>query len=167
MNELLKVGQTAPDSTLARSAPRSAGGMEETASLSDFRDKNIILVFYPADWSAVCGDELAVYNEMLPIFQKLNAEMLGISVDSAFCHQAFKDDRGFKMDLLADFEPKGAVAKQYGAYDQEHGFCDRALFVVDAEGVIRYSYVSPIDVNPGANEIIKTLKEIKSKKGES
>ncbi len=167
MNELLKVGVKAPDFTLAGSAADAAGEAGETVSLHDYTGKNVILVFYPADWSAVCGDELAVYSEILPMFQKLNAELLAISVDSAFTHQAFKENRGFKMKLLADFEPKGAVAKLYGVYDEKDGFAERALFVIDAGGTIRYSFISPIDVNPGASEILKTLKEIENKKGEA
>ena len=167
MNELLKVGQTAPDFTLASSAPEVAGETANSVSLHDFKGKNVILVFYPADWSAVCGDELAVFNQMLPLFQKLDADLVGISVDSAFCHQAFKDDRGFKMSLLEDFEPKGAVAKQYGVYDEKDGFSERALFVIDAGGVIRYSFVSPMDINPGASEILKTLKQIGANKGDT
>lgn len=167
MSELLQVGQTAPDFTLQSSAPKAAGESGASVSLHDFKGRNVILAFYPADWSAVCGDELAVFNELLPMFQKLDANLLRISVDSAFSHQAFKDDRGFKMDLLADFEPKGAVAKQYGVYDDKDGFSDRALFVIDQDGVIRYSFVSPMDVNPGANEIIKTLKEIGAGKGDT
>ncbi len=167
MSELLKVGAQAPDFTLASSAPGAAGDAGKTISLRDFPGKNVVLVFYPADWSAVCGDELAVYNEILPMFQKLNAELLAISVDSAFCHQAFKENRGFKMDLLADFHPKGAVSKLYGVYDENDGFSDRALFVIDQTGAIRYSFISPMNVNPGAGAILKTLKEIENKKGET
>ena len=167
MSALLPVGQTAPDFTLPSSAPKDAGESGDTISLHDFKGKNVILAFYPADWSAVCGDELAVFNQMLPLFQKLNADLVGISVDSAFCHQAFKDERGFKISLLADFEPKGEVAKQYGVYDDKDGFCERALFVVDQDGVIRYSFISPMNVNPGANEVLKTLKEIEANKGDT
>ena len=162
MNTLLQIGQTAPNFTLSSSAPTNAGEAAKTVSLADFKGKNVVLLFYPADWSAVCGDELALYNQVLPMLQKLDAEVLGISVDSAFCHGAFKTDRGFKLDLLADFEPKGAVAKQYGAYDDKDGFSQRALFVVDAGGVIRYSFLSPMDVNPGASEVLKTLKNIQT-----
>lgn len=167
MSELLKVGTKAPDFTLASSAAEAAGEAGKTMSLRDFAGKNVILAFYPADWSAVCGDELAVYNEILPMFEKLNAELLAISVDSAFCHQAFKENRGFKMEMLADFHPKGAVSKLYGVYDEKDGFSKRALFVIDKTGAIRYSFISPMNVNPGAGEILKTLKEIENKKGEA
>lgn len=161
------MGAKAPDFTLPSSAPAAAGDVGKTVSLRDFAGKNVILVFYPADWSAVCGDELAVYNEILPMFQKLNAELLAISVDSAFCHQAFKENHGFKMELLADFHPKGAVAKIYGVYNEKVGFSERALFVIDKGGVTRYSFISPVEVNPGASEILKTLKAIENKKGEA
>ena len=166
MSELLKIGEKAPDFNLPGDAPEAAAG--ETISLRDFRgEKNVILVFYPADWSSVCSDELAVYNEILPIFERLDAVLLAISVDSPFCHRAFKENRRFQMKLLADFEPKGAVARAYGVYDEKNGFSERALFVVDKAGIIRYGYVSPVDVNPGANEILKVLREIENKKGEA
>lgn len=165
MDKLLQASQIAPDFTLASNAPHNAGEAQQTVSLHDFKGENVVLVFYPADWSAVCGDELALFNEILPMLQKLNTQLLAISVDSSFCHAAFKQERGFRMDLLSDFEPKGAVSKRYGAYNEQCGFSERALFVIDAQGIIRYSFISPMDVNPGANEILKTLKEIQSNKG--
>ena len=160
MNKLLQVGQVAPDFTLTSSTAKTASGARESLSLNDFRGKNLVLVFYPADWSAVCGDELALFNEVLPMFDQLHAHVVGISVDGVYCHAAFKADRGFRMSLLADFEPKGEVARRFGVYDEEGGVCERALFVVDAGGTIRYSFVSPDSVNPGVNEVLKTLKEI-------
>ena len=90
MSELLKAGEKAPDFTLASHAGAGAGSAEDKISLKDFSGKNVILVFYPADWSSVCGDQLTLYNELLPMFEKENAELLGISVDGMFCHQAFK-----------------------------------------------------------------------------
>ena len=162
MGKLLEVGQMAPNFTLPSSAPDAAGQSGASVSLSDYLGQNVILVFYPADWSAVCGDELTLYNELLPIFETLNAVMLGISVDSAFSHSAFKEERNLHMSLLADFEPKGAVARLYGVYDAQDGFSERALYVIDGGGVIQYSFVSPMNVNPGANEIIKTLKAIQA-----
>lgn len=162
MSELLKVGERAPDFTLPSHAGAAAGEKEETFTLSVLRGKNVILAFYPADWSAVCGDQLTLYNELLPMFEKQKATLLGISVDGAFCHAAFREARGYKMTLLSDFEPKGEVSKKYGVYRDGDGFSERALFVIDADGVIRYSYVSPIGVNPGAKEILETLKEIQA-----
>lgn len=160
MGELLKMGKTAPNFTLPSHVGENAGDVEDKITLSDLRGQNVILVFYPADWSAVCGDQLALYNELLPMFEKQNAVLFGISVDGQFCHGAFRENRGYKMTLLSDFEPKGEVAKKYGVYRDGDGFTERALFVIDKDGVIRWSYVSPIGINPGAKEILQTLKEI-------
>lgn len=146
----LAQGTDAPDFTL-RSTP------DQTVSLSDFRGRPVILAFYPADWSPVCGDQMALYNELLPEFQRYDAELLGMSVDGVWRHLAFADNRKLRFPLLADFEPKGAVARLYGVYDQQAGTCDRALFVLDAEGVIRWSFVSPAGVNPGAEGILSAL----------
>lgn len=162
MSEILKAGEKAPDFTLPCHAGKAAGEEEPTFTLSNLRGKNVILAFYPADWSAVCGDQLALYNELLPMFEKYDAELFGISVDSMFCHDAFRENRGYKMMLLADFHPKGEVSKKYGVYREKDGFSERALFVIDKTGVIRWSYVSPLDVNPGADQILKTLKEIET-----
>ena len=160
MGELLKAGETAPDFTLSSRA--KVGAPTEKISLSGLRGKNVVLVFYPADWSSVCGDQLTLYNEILPLLEKQNAELLGISVDSVFCHAAYRENRGYKMTLLADFEPKGETAKKYGVYRDGDGFSERALFVIDKDGVIRWSYVAPVEVNPGANDILKALKEIQA-----
>lgn len=132
---------------------------DQTISLSELKGKPVILAFYPADWSPVCGDQMALYNEILPEFHKHHAELLGISVDGVWCHAAFAKDRKLHFPLLADFEPKGAVAKLYGAYRVE-GFTERALFVIDKNGVIRWSYLSPVGVNPGADGILEALENL-------
>ena len=129
-------------------------------SLSELAGNPVILAFYPADWSPVCGNQMTLYNEMLPEFQKHGAELVGISVDGAWCHQAFARDRRLHFPLVADFEPKGAVARRYGAYRDAEGVCDRALFVIDRDGVIFWSYLSPIAVNPGADGILDALKKL-------
>src|ERR1700693_3486357 len=126
---ILEPGATAPDFTL-KCTP------DQFVSLSDFRGQPVILSFYPADWSPVCGDQLALYNEVLPEFQRYDAELLGISVDGPWCHAAFAGSRKLHFPLLADFEPKGAVARTYGAYRGSDGSAERALFVIDAKGVI-------------------------------
>jgi peroxiredoxin len=138
---------------------------DQAVSLSDFRGKRLILIFYPADWSPVCGDEVALFNEVLPEFHKLNAEPLGISVDGVWCHIAFAKDRKLHFPLLADFEPKGAVARAYGVYRQHDGTSERALFVIDEQGIIRWSYLSPVGVNPGADGVLNALEELETKKG--
>lgn len=149
----LTPGTVAPDFTLA-SAP------DKTVSLSGLRGKPVVLAFYPADWSPVCGDQMALYNEILPEFEQHGAQMLGISVDGVWCHQAFTKDHKLRFPLLPDFEPKGAVARQYGVYRDADGITERALFVIDRDGVIRWSYVSPIGVNPGADGILTALEAL-------
>jgi len=136
---------------------------DQTVKLSDFRGRPVVLVFYPADWSPVCGDQLALYNEILQEFSRLKAQVLGISVDGAWCHSAYARDRKLHFPLLADFEPKGAVARDYGVYRQGEGTCERALFVIDGEGVITWSYVSPVGVNPGADGILNALEELQAR----
>jgi len=153
----LPAGAAAPDFTL-----KSTTG--QTVNLSDFRGQPVVLAFYPADWSPVCGDQMGLYNEMLPEFKEFGAELLGISVDGVWCHAAFSRDRKLYFPLLADFEPKGAVAKRYGVYREADGTTERALFVINAEGIIHWSYVSPVGVNPGADGILSALEELQNKK---
>jgi peroxiredoxin len=136
---------------------------EQRVSLSDFRGHPVVLAFYPADWSPVCGDQMALYNEMLGEFRKLEVQLLGISVDGVWCHAAFASDRKLHFPLLADFEPKGAVARQYGVYRDADGLTERALFVIDGAGIVRWSFVSPIGVNPGADGIFDALEAITGK----
>jgi len=102
----------------------------------------------------------------LPEFQRHHADIIGISVDGAWCHAAFAHDRKLHFPLLSDFEPKGAIARAYGVFREHEGVCERALFVIDAEGVIRWSYVSPVGVNPGAEGIIAALEELQAEGGE-
>ena len=150
---ILPSGARAPDFAL-NAAP------DKVLKLSDLRGRPVILVFYPADWSPVCGDQVALYNEILPEFHEYGAEIVGISVDGVWCHAAFARDRHLHFPLLADFEPKGAVSRLYGAYRAEEGISERALFVLDGDGIIRWSYCSPIGVNPGADGILKALESL-------
>jgi peroxiredoxin len=150
---LLRAGTPAPDFAL-HATP------DQVVSLSEFRGRPVILAFYPADWSPVCGDQMALYNEVLPEFHKFGAELLGISVDGAWCHAAFASARKLHFPLLADFEPKGAVSQSYGAYRAQDGNSERALFVIDADGIIRWSYCGPVGVNPGADGILDALDEM-------
>ena len=135
---------------------------DQSVSLADFRSQPVILAFYPADWSPVCSDQMALYNEVLPMFRRFNAELLGVSVDGIWCHMAFAQNRNLHFPLLADFEPKGAVAQMYGAYRRQDGISERALFVIDGQGTIRWSYRSPIGVNPGADGILSALEGLKT-----
>ena len=147
-------GTRAPDFTLP-STP------DQAVSLRDFQGRPVILAFYPADWSPVCGDQMALYNEILSEFQRYDAELLGISVDGVWSHLAFTQQRKLHFSLLADFEPKGAVARRYGVYRDGEGTTERALFVIDGAGIIRWSYLSPIGVNPGANGILRALEDLR------
>jgi len=153
MANILAPGTPAPDFTLHVTP-------DQALSLSDFRGRPVILAFYPADWSPVCGDQMVLYNQVRPEFLKHEAEVLGISVDGAWCHQAFAQHRNLHFPLLADFEPKGGVAKTYGAYRERDGVAERALFVVDRNGTVFWSYCSPIAVNPGADGILDALERL-------
>ena len=150
---VLPPGTLAPDFTLD-AAPH------QPLTLSALRPRSVIIAFYPADWSPVCTDQMALYNEILPEFQELGAALVGISIDHAWCHVAFAQSRNLHFPLLADFHPKGDVAQAYGVYDDEIGMSERALFVIDEEGVIRWSHVSPIGVNPGADGILAALESM-------
>jgi peroxiredoxin len=149
----LPPGTEAPDFEL----PSSPDG---TVSLAELRGRPVILAFYPADWSPVCSDQMALYQELLPEFQKFDAELLGISVDGIWSHLAFADDRNLRFPLLADFEPKGEMARAYHVYRAEDGTSERALYVIDADGIVRWSYVSPVGVNPGADGILRALESL-------
>jgi len=133
---------------------------DQKVSFEDFAGRPVVLIFYPADFSPVCGDELAVYNEILPEFQQHNAQVLGISVDNVWCHLAFTKDRNLHFPLLADFHPKGEVAKRYNAYREEEGEAERALYVIDKNGIIAWSYISPVGVNPGADGALKAVEDL-------
>lgn len=133
---------------------------DQLVKLSDFRGQRVILAFYPADWSPICGDQLALYNELRDEFTKHGAICIGISVDGAWCHAAYREQRGYKLALLSDFEPKGQVAREYNVYRNGEGVSERALFLIDEAGVIRWAYVSPIGINPGADGILKALEEL-------
>jgi peroxiredoxin len=153
MADILAAGTVAPAFSLHVTP-------DKTLSLSELRGKPVILAFYPADWSPVCGDQMELYNEILPEFQKHGAELIGVSVDGVWCHEAFAEDRHLHFPLAADFEPKGQVAMSYGAYRAGEGVCERALFVIDRNGVIAWSYRSPIAINPGADGILEALENL-------
>jgi peroxiredoxin len=153
-SSVLRPGSRAPDFSLY-STP------DQKVSLSDFKGRPVVLAFYPADWSPVCTDQLSLYNQLLPEFEHYNKpEILGISVDGIWSHIAFAKDRNLRFPILSDFEPKGNVSRQYGAFQDKVGESSRALFVIDEHGVIRWSYLSPVGVNPGADGIINALEEM-------
>jgi len=150
---ILKAGTKAPDFRL-KSAP------DREVSLGDFTGSPLVLAFYPADWSPVCSDQMGLYAQVMPEFKKFGAAVLGISVDSVWSHLAFSKDRKLNFPLLSDFEPKGAVSRLYGAFEPHAGESTRALFVIDGNGKIRWSFLSPDAVNPGADGILSALEQL-------
>lgn len=150
---ILPAGTQAPDFALLATP-------DQKLTLRELKGSPVVLAFYPADWSPVCGDQMALYNQILPEFHRLGAQLVGISVDGPWCHSAFAADRKLKFPLLSDFEPKGAVARAYGAYREHEGTSERALFVIDRDGTIAWSYCSPVGVNPGADGILDALESL-------
>ena len=150
---MIEPGAPAPDFTLADQDGNQV-------SLSDFGGRTAVLVFYPADFSPVCTDQLSVYQEVLPQLEERGASLVGISVDGAFCHHAFQEHLGVSYPLLADFHPKGEVAKRYGVWSEEHGVAGRALVVVAPDGKVSWSYMSPPLEVPGANLIFDALDQL-------
>jgi peroxiredoxin len=150
----LKPGSRAPHFTL-KTTP------DQHVSLRDFLGRPVVLCFYPADWSPVCSDQLGLYAQLMPEFRKFDAELLGISVDGVWSHLAFSKDRNLNFPLLSDFEPKGAISRTYGVFTERIGESARALFVIDQKGMIRWSYLSPDGVNPGAEGILSALENLK------
>jgi peroxiredoxin len=149
---MIEPGSPAPEFTL----PDQDG---KKVSLADYRGRTVVLVFYPADFSRVCTDQLNVYQEVLPQFEEAGAQLVGISVDGAFCHKAFQEHQGLTIPLLADFHPKGEVAKAYGVWSEEYGVAGRALVMVGPDGVVQWSYLSPPLEVPGANLIFDALEQ--------
>jgi peroxiredoxin len=150
---MLSPGTLAPDFELSCTP-------DQKLKLSELRGKKIILAFYPADWSPVCSDQMTLYNETRKIFSRHNAQLIGISVDSKWCHLAFSENHKLHFPLLADFEPKGSVAKLYEVYDEKEGESQRALYVLDEKGIIRWNYLSPVGINPGADGILNALEDL-------
>jgi peroxiredoxin len=153
-NGALPIGTPAPDFAL----PDPNG---QLVRLSDYRGKPVVLIFYPLDWSPTCSDQLSLYQSELAEFEQRGAQLLAISVDSLYSHGAWAAVRNLSFPLLADFHPKGAVAKQYQVYREQEGFSERALYVIDGEGNIRYAYVSPqLHHVPDIYELFAALDEV-------
>ncbi len=155
-SSILEPGSKAPDFTL-KSTP------DQTVSLREFRGRPVVLAFFPADFSPVCSDQMGLYAQVMPEFTNFKAQVLGISVDGIWSHIAFAKERNLNFPLLSDFEPKGAVSRAYGAYEPygaKTGESGRALFVIDDKGIVRWSYLSPDGVNPGADGILGALEKL-------
>lgn len=149
----LEIGTKAPNFSL-KVTP------DQTVSLSDFLGRPVILAFYPADFSPVCGGEMMLFNEILPELEKYNAEILGISVDNVWTHLAFAKERNLHFPLLSDFNPKGEVSRLYNSYHEQDGISERSLYLIDENGKIAWGYISPIGVNPGVEGVLKALEEL-------
>lgn len=150
----LPVGQPAPDFTL----PDANG---EPLRLGDYRSRPVVLVFYPLDWSPACSDQLSLYQMELDEFKRRGAALLAVSVDSIYSHGAWAMLRGLEFPLLSDFEPKGEVARRYDVYRPEDGFSERALYIIDSDGIIRYAHVSPqLHQIPDIYELYAALDEM-------
>lgn len=149
-------GHPAPDFVLPMSP-------DESVALSQFRGRPVILAFYPADWSPVCSDQMALYQAVKTEFDRYDAALMGVSVDGVWCHRAFADCRNLGFPLLADFQPKGEVSAAYGSYDGRSGESERNLFVVDPDGIVFWNYHSPDGVNPGADGILAALDAMQTK----
>ena len=160
MSQILPEGTAAPDFKL-RVTP------DQWLSLGNLKGKPVILAFYPADWSPVCGDQMALYNEVLPELHKHGAELLGISVDGAWCHEAFAQHRHLHFSAAGGLPSQGCSRAKYGAYRETDGVSERALFVLDSKGVIFWSYCSPIAVNPGADGILDALERMPNNRKKS
>jgi len=148
---MIEPGTAAPDFTLADQDGNDV-------ALADFAGRRLVIAFYPLDFSPVCTDQLSIYQEVLTEIEERNASLVGISVDSQFCHAAFRERLSLTIPLLADFEPKGAVASAYGAYLPDWGHSNRSLVLIDGDGVVAWSYATdtPLEI-PGANLIFDAL----------
>lgn len=150
----IEVGKNAPDFTLKDQN-------QKEVSLKDLRGKNVVLAFYPLDFSPVCSKEHACFHDDWSQFQGLNAEVLGLSVDSAWAHKAFAEKLGIPYRLLADFHPKGAVAAKFGLYLEDKGITNRATVIIDKEGVVRYVKVYDIPQQRDNKELVDALSKLK------
>ena len=154
---MIEPGVAAPEFTL----PNHRG---EDVSLSDFRGRNVVLAFYPNDFSPVCSDQLSIYQEVLPQISEAGAELIGISTDGSWAHNAFRKQFGLEMTLLSDFHPKGEVSRLYGAYLERWGTPNRSLVLIDPEGVVRWVHAeeTPMTI-PGANLIFDALEALEAR----
>jgi len=150
---LIAPGTAAPDFVLS-------GSFDDPVSLSSLRGRPVVLAFYPADFSPVCSDQMSLYEVVRPEFERYGATTLGVSVDGHWCHRAFAESRGVHFPLLSDFEPKGEVSRRYGVYDRSEGTSERALYVLDQDGSVAWSYLAPSGINPGADGILNALEAL-------
>jgi peroxiredoxin len=149
----LPVGQPAPDFTLKNQD-------QKDVRLSDFRGKNVVIVFYPLDWSPVCTNEHACFVSDIKKFESLNAQILGISVDSVWSHKAWAEKLGIRYPLLADFQPRGSVAEKFGVYMADKGIAGRAIAVIDKQGKVAWFKEYEILKVPDVSEVAQILAKL-------
>ncbi len=148
---MIEPGTEAPGFTL----PNHRG---EDVSLADFRGRKVVLCFYPNDFSPVCSDQMSTYQEVLPQVREAGVELVGISTDGSWAHNAFRKHLGLEMTLLSDFHPKGEVSRAYGAYLEDWGTPNRSLVLIDEEGIVRWVHESPTPLEiPGTDLILDAL----------
>ncbi len=162
MSNLIPAGDNAPHFRLPIGNGSLTPSPDDYIDITELHGTNVILAFYPADWSNVCSSQIALYNELIPTFAEYDAQVFGISVDGSFCHKAFKEAHKMSITLLSDFEPKGQMSRLYNVYNEDIGVSERAIYVIDKQGIVQYSYLSPMGENPGAKEILETLKDLKN-----
>jgi peroxiredoxin len=151
----LSVGQTAPDFTLKDQS-------QKEVKLSDFAGKkNVVLVFYPLDWSPTCTNEHACFVNDMRQFESLDAAVLGVSVDSVWSHKAYAEKMHINYSLLADFHPKGAMSEKYGVYLPEKGIAGRSIFIIDKGGKVAWMKNYDIPVVPDVKEVATALTHVK------
>lgn len=155
----LLVGTLAPDFALPRTH-------STRVALHSLLGQPVVLVFYPMDWEPLSRDQLVLYQRFADEFARLGAQLLGISVDSVYCHAAFAHEAQLRFPLLADFQPRGQVARQYGVYRADQGMSARALFVLDQQGRIRFSHAYPDFLNPGVDDLLTTLETLAAEDAE-
>jgi peroxiredoxin len=151
---MIEPGTPAPDFNL----PNHRG---EAVALSDYRGRKLLLCFYPNDFSPVCSDQLSLYQEVLGAINGAGVELVGVSTDGSWAHNAFRKQLGLDMTLLSDFHPKGEVSRAYGAYLEEWGTPNRSLVLIDEDGVVRWVHAeaTPLTI-PGANLIFDALERL-------
>jgi peroxiredoxin len=152
----IAVGQTAPEFTLLNQEKKEV-------KLSDFAGKkNVVLVWYPLDWSPTCTNEHICFVNEMKAFETLDAEVLGVSVDSVWSHKAYAEKMGIKYSLLADFHPKGAMSEKYGVYLGDKGITGRAIAIVNKAGKVAWFKNYDIPVVPDLNEVAAALGQVKA-----
>ncbi len=151
----ISVGQAAPEFTLKDQS-------QKEVKLSDFKGKkNVVLMFYPLDWSPVCTNEHACVVNDMKKFDSLDAQILGLSVDSVWSHKAYAEKMGINYPLLADFQPRGAVADKFGMFLADKGITGRAIAIINKDGNVAWFKQYDIPTLPAIDEVAQALSQIK------